>query len=175
MDEKKLLALLRSDPRRGLEAAVGAYGAYVRKIAFTRLGDVCSKEDIEETVSDIFLAFWQSGIKTNFSMRSPGAYISVIAERRCIDVFRKACRREPAVGYDGLENLIAAEQEFSNAELIDAVKRLGEPDSFIFIRKYFFGQRSEDIARELGMKTNTVNKRISRGLLKLRKMLEEDM
>ena len=55
------------------------------------------------------------------------------------------------------------------------IKSLGEPDSSIFIRKYYLGQRNKDIAKELGIKEGTLNTRISRGLVKLRKILEEDM
>lgn len=50
---------------------------------------------------------------------------------------------------------------------------LGRPDSEIFMRKYFYGQKRRDIAEELGMKTNTVDKIVSRGLVKLRKILDE--
>ncbi len=175
MEEKKLLRLLEQDPAKGLEAAVREYAAYVYKIAHTRLSDVCRKEDIEEAVSDIFVKFWQSGQRSGFRIRSVKAYLAVIAERHCIDVFRKACRTSDSVDYDTLENLISDGSPYSDIELADAIKRLGEPDSIILIRRFFFGQRSEDIGRELGMKTNTVNKRVSRGLEKLRKMLEEDM
>ena len=58
MNDKELLRLLKAEPERGLAQTVGQYSAYVYKIAFTRLGEVCSKEDIEEAVSDIFLAFF---------------------------------------------------------------------------------------------------------------------
>ena len=58
--------------------------------------------------------------------------------------------------------------------LIEAVAALGRPDSEIFMRKYFYGQKSREIAEELGMKTNTIDKIVSRGLVKLRKILKEE-
>ena len=39
---------------------------------------------------------------------------------------------------------------------------------------YFLGQKSREIARDLNMKTNTVDKKISRGLKKLRAILEKE-
>ena len=42
-----------------------------------------------------------------------------------------------------------------------------------FMRKYFYGQKTADIARDLEMKENTVYKHIERGLSKLRKILEK--
>ena len=70
-----------------------------------------------------------------------------------------------------VENCIADDKDESR-ELLEAVKDLGEPDSTIFIRKYYFGQKNIDIAKELHMSKGTVNMRISRGLKKLKKILE---
>ena len=102
------------------------------------------------------------------------AFISVIAERQCLNIFRQKRRQPESVPIDEYEDVLADENgEYSGSELAEALCRLGEPDTSIFVRKFFFGQSSEDIAKELGMKTNTVNQRISRGLKKLKKILEE--
>jgi len=55
--------------------------------------------------------------------------------------------------------------------LINEIKALGEPDSEIIIRKYYFGQSTRLIARALKLKENTVDKKVSRGLQKLRQSL----
>lgn len=174
MNDKELLMLLKSDPERGLAQVIGQYGAYVHKVAYTRLGDVCTGEDIEEAVSDIFLMFYSIGKKTGFDMRSVRALLSVIAKRHCINIFHRQCRQEETLGYDDLENIIA-DDESGNTDLIEAIKQLGEPDSLIIIRKYYLGQKNIDIAKDLGMNTSTLNMRISRGLKKLKKILEEGM
>ncbi len=143
------------------------------KIARVRLGDVCAVEDIEEAVSDIFFKFYQTGCGCGFDMRSVKGCLSVIAGRHCIDVFRRHSKTEEMLDYNELENIIADTDTRSEDRIIDAVKSLGEPDSFIFIRKYYFGQKNKEIAKELGMNPGTLNSRISRGLDKLRKILEE--
>ncbi|SDA28065.1 sigma-70 family RNA polymerase sigma factor [Ruminococcus sp. YE78] len=174
MNDKQLLELLRSDPQRGLAEAVDRYSAYVLKIAYTKLSGVCSREDIEEAVSDIFMAFYTSGQKCGFEIRSVTAFLSVIAERQCLNIFRQKRRQPESVPIYEYEDVLADENgEYSGSELAEALCRLGEPDTSIFVRKFFFGQSSEDIAKEFGMKTNTVNQRISRGLKKLKKILEE--
>jgi RNA polymerase sigma-70 factor (ECF subfamily) len=48
---------------------------------------------------------------------------------------------------------------------------LGEPDREIIIRKYYFGQKSKEIAGVLNLRENTVDKKISRGLKKLKILL----
>ena len=177
MKDKELLGLLRNDPQRGLAEAVRIYSPYIYKIVYTRLEGLCSKEDMEEAVSDIFLKFFRGGEGCGFEIESVKAYISAIAQRHCIDLMRQRLGREQDIPLDDAENALTAEDISADdrRELIEAVKSLSEPDSEIFIRKYYFGQRSADIARDLGMKENTVNKRLSRGLPKLRKILEEGM
>ena len=174
MKDKQLLALLRKDPQKGLAETVDRYSAYVLKIAYTKLNGVCSREDIEEAVSDIFMAFYTGGMKCGFEIRSVTAFISVIAERHCLDLFRQKRRQPESVPIEEYEDVLAdGGADPSGSGIADALYSLGEPDTSIFIRKYFFGQSSENIAKELGMKTNTVNQRISRGLKKLKKILEE--
>ncbi len=174
MNDSQLLELLRKDPQKGLAEVIKHYSAYVLKIAYTKLGDICTREDIEEAVSDIFLKFYNAGVKRSFDMRSVCAFLSVIAQRHCIDVFRSMSKYDDTYDYDELENIIADNESFDADRLIDAVKQLGEPDSFIFIRKYYFGQRNKDIAKELGMTVSALNSRVSRGLDKLRRILEEE-
>ncbi|SFC99491.1 sigma factor-like helix-turn-helix DNA-binding protein [Ruminococcus albus] len=101
-----------------------------------------------------------------------GLYTEQDMEEAVSDIFLRFYRAGEKDGFRirslrGLLSLIA------ERHCIDVLKELGEPDTTIFIRKYFFGQRSSDIAREMKMNANTVDKRISRGLVRLRKMLEE--
>ena len=60
MTDIEIIALLRSSPQKGLAAVFDRYSAYVYKIVYTKLGDICTNEDIEEAVSDIFFKFYQS-------------------------------------------------------------------------------------------------------------------
>jgi RNA polymerase sigma-70 factor, ECF subfamily len=48
---------------------------------------------------------------------------------------------------------------------------MGEPDHEIFIRKFYLGQSSKEIAKATGIKENTIDKKVSRGLVRLRETL----
>ena len=174
MTDKQIAELLTSDAEKGLAAAVKQYSGYVYKIVLTRLSGVCTKEDSDEAVSDIFFKLF-SAARDKKTFTSVSGYLSVVAQRHCIDVFRKVTGRAQTVPLDELQKLPDEEEIFadSSSELMAAIKALGEPDTQIFLRRYFFGQRNKDIAKELGMNTATVNKRISRGLIKLKNILKE--
>ena len=174
MSDKELIELLKRSPEQGLAAVVIRYTAYVMKIVRTKLDNICTHEDMEELVSDIFFSFYRQGQKCGFEIGSLRAFISLIAERRCIDAFRQRIKREDTVPLDDADAESASADSYDHDMLAEEIKKLGEPDTSIFIRKYFFGQKTADIARELHMKPNTVDKRISRGLVRLRKIMEEE-
>ncbi|MBR6599105.1 MAG: hypothetical protein IKK88_02260 [Oscillospiraceae bacterium] len=110
MKDKKLLSLISENPEKGLAETLDMYSAYVMKIVRTRLGDVCSNEDIEETVSDIFMIFFKAVSSGNVSVRSVKAYIAVISQRHCIDVFRKKSRQADTVCFDDISESALTEK-----------------------------------------------------------------
>ena len=174
MTDKDIAQLLQSNSEAGLAAAVKHYGGYVYKIVLTRLCDVCAKEDIDEAVNDIFFKLFCAA-RDGKTFSSVGGYLSVTAQRHCIDLFRKHTGKTHTVPLDEAEELSCEDDILaeSSGELMAAIKALGEPDTQIFLRRYFFGQCNKDIASDLGMSGAAVNKRISRGLVKLRNLLKE--
>ena len=56
--------------------------------------------------------------------------------------------------------------------LLQAIRSLGEPDEKILIWKFYYGYPTKMIASALGLKENTVDQKVRRGLEKLRKALE---
>ena len=148
MNDTELLELLKSSPQEGIAAAVKKYSAYVYKIVFTRLRGVCTNEDIEEAVSDIFMKFYLASQKNDTEIYSVCAYLAVTAQRHSINVFKKTVGRKTELslddlGYDLPDENISAE---TADDLTDAIHALGSPDSDIFVRRYYFGQSVADIA-----------------------------
>ena len=176
MTDKKIAALMHTSPERGLEVAVLQYSAYVLKICRIKLSGICSDEDIEEAVSDVFFSFYRYAIKASSGLKTARGLLSVIAARHCNDILRKKYRNAETVSLEDLDKEIPDNGGFGEGDydLACALHKLGSTDEEIFLRKYFYGQKSSEIAADLGMKTNTVDKRISRGLDRLRSILKED-
>ena len=176
MKDEELLLLLRSSPQKGLEAVIRQYTPYVMKIARVRLESICGFEDMEEAVSDVFLKFFSAGQSNGFAFESVRGCLSIIAGRHGVDVFRRQTKRPETVPLDDMTEFAAVPEpqpDERHSAIAKAVDSLGEPDRTIFMRKYFYGQRTADIARDLDMKENTVDKRVERGLARLRKILEK--
>ena len=176
MDDKELLSLLSGEPEKGLAETVKGYGAYVRKIASAKLSSVCDDRDIDEAVSDIFVKFYRYGQEKGFdSLTAIKPLILIIARRHCNDLFSQKSGESVCVDIDSLPGLADASVDMHHAELIELIHELGEPDSRLIWLRYFYGLKSKEIAKETGLKPNTVDKRIARALSKLKAKLEEEM
>lgn len=182
LSDKDLIKLLKDSPEKGLEKLMDTYTGLVYTIVYSKLSSICSKEDIEECTSDIFYEIYKNRGSIDLEKGSIKAYLSVIAKRKAIDIFRKAAKKSnqnlsiDELDYDSIaaENAdveaIVADSE-TKSTLINKIKALGEPDSEIIIRKYYLGQSTKLIAKSLKLKENTVDKKVSRGLDKLKQAL----
>ena len=170
MTDDKILALLTQDERRGFEALVRQYAPYISVIVSSRLRFL-DKDGREDAVSDIFLELLEALRKEKYKVDSLKAFVSVIAVRCCIGRYRQHTARGESLPLDALPEQPVTESRYDRAELIAVLKSLGEPDCEIFLRRYFLGQTSAEIAEALGLKPNTVDQIISRGLKKLREQI----
>lgn len=177
--DNELLYLLKTNPQKGLKILMNTYSGLVYAIVCNRLSGVCSAEDIEECVSDMFYEFYKNIDRVDLQKGSIKAFLSVIGKRKSIDVFRRAKNiNAQTVSFDDLfyedkdantQSDIIKSQE--KAELIKEIKALGEPDAEIFIRKYYLYQSTKQISKDLKLKENTIDKKVSRGLAKLKEAL----
>lgn len=168
------LALLRENPEQGLERLVDEYGGYVQAIVAGRLRGH-SRQDIEEVVSDVFYAVYNSRDSIDEGISPLKGYICTVAKRKAIDRLRQLTSGKASINRptDAAYNLAAQDPE-RNHRLLDAIESLNKVDASIIKLKYYFDMTNAEIGRRLDMKENTVSKRASRALDRLAKILEED-
>jgi RNA polymerase sigma-70 factor (ECF subfamily) len=182
LSDSELLNLFRTKPEKALDKMINMYAGLVYAIASDKLSLICSKEDIEECMSDVFYEVYKKREAIDLEKSTIKAFIAVVAKRKAIDIYRNLKNKNSKIvplDYllceDTVLDSTIIEQHITEKEVQDAIikeiKALGEPDSEIFIRKYYFGQSTKIIAKALGIKENTIDKKVSRGLVKLRKVL----
>ena len=179
ISDNALLVQLKNHPETGLERLMDCYMGLVYSIVSSKLLNQSSHEDVEECVSDVFYEFYTQRNIVDLSRGSIKAYLATMAIRKAIDRFRKQKstadytlpidEMEWSDGREDIERAIVTQEE--KAALIRELKILGEPDCEIFIRKYFMGQSTRQVAQALQLKENTVDKKVSRGLGKLKQSL----
>lgn len=180
--EQDVLQTLCDDPAKGIRAMTEQYGGLVYAVTWRRLQGKFSKEDIEECVSDIFYELYRCREKIDLEKGSIKTFLLTIAERQAIRYYERKVEHLDKVSLqeqyergEELPDTIDVEQQTIQKEeserLLEVIKGLGEPTSHIIIQKYYYGLTAKEIGEELGLTKNAVEKRIKRGLAKLKQAL----
>ena len=177
MDREPILALLLA--RR--EEAVGAMRAqFGKRLMMTAMNILNDREDAEETVSDTYLAVWNTVPPKEPVPLAPFVYRvgrNLALKRLRQNTARKRDSRLE-LSLSELEACIPApalEEEADARELGRAIDRflaaLSKENRIIFLRRYWFGDAVKDIAKGLCMTENAVSVRLNRIRIKLKAYL----
>lgn len=177
MDDRKILKLLLVRAEEAIEAMARKFGQRLTTTARHILGDW---HQAEETVNDTYLAVWNAVLPKEPDPLSGFVY------KTGRNLALKRLRHEIAQRRDGsynlsleeLEGCIAGtslEDEFDARMLGRAIDRyLGElkrDQRIIFLRRYWFGDSTREIARHFDMSENAVHTRLHRTRAGLRTYL----
>lgn len=176
-EEKRLLEGIKKRRRGSLEKAIDMYTPYVSVIVYNIIGAAMTREDVEETVSDAFISLWKTAHTLDTRKGTLRAYLGAIARNCALKKLRKA------ESYSELdENIVSGDgepsEEFEEKEerekLLRLINSLGEPDSEIFLRYYWYGETAAQIAAATGVNKSTVTTKLQRGRNKLKEILGKE-
>ena len=178
MEDKKIIELFFARSERAIECVRERYGDLCRHIAANMLSD---PEDVEECVSDTYLALWNAIPPARPQKLRP--FIARIARNQAGNklAYNRAQKRgrEMQISLDELEPwLISArdvEGELDGKELTRAIERflltLDADSRNVFLRRYWFYDSIEQIAAGFGATESWVKSRLLRARSKLRSYL----
>lgn len=168
MEDKKIIQLLFSRAEIAIDILKEKFGKQLYRTAVNILG---SHFDAEESLSDTYLALWntippkQPDPLDAFVYRT-GKNIALNRLRSNTALMRKS---NYALSLDELEDCIPGPdlwEKLSARELGRAIDRylaeLSRDNRDIFLRRYWFGDSSADIAAAFGLSRNTVDVRLHR-------------
>jgi len=173
-DDEKLLANIKKRSRKDLEKLIDIYTPYVSVIVYNTLGHAMTREDAEEAVSDTFVSIWKNAEAIDNSKGGIRAYIGAVARNCAAKKLRKAIIHEELN-----ENIIAdnssvtdrIEEAEEHKMLLELIHGLGEPDSEIFLRHYWYNQSASKISEATGICKSTITTKLCRGRMKLKEIL----
>jgi RNA polymerase sigma-70 factor (ECF subfamily) len=168
-----------------LAEVIRLYGGLVRHICRNALGD--RPEDIDECVSDSFVALWEKAKGGGYDPEAGDVkqYLCGIARNKAIDRYRKIAARPVTLPLDDADGGAAATpgtlaepdiaelfaQGDDEALMIEAVGNLPSPGREIFVLRYYYLERVKAIAEKLGLTEKAVQNQLYRGKLSLRRQL----
>ena len=174
MDEETLIARIRKRDPAALEVLMDRELRFASGLAASILRGV--PRDVEEVVSDSFLALWDNAHKLVPGKVRP--YLAAIVRNKAKNRLRELGRELPLE-----EDVLTPDSAPGPAETLEQAERaalvralldsLGEQDRTIFLRHYYYGQTAAEIGTALSMPPSTVKVRLHRGRKKLKELLCE--
>jgi len=175
MDELKLLKNLRDGKRDALEKVIKLYTPYVSTVVYNIIGQSMTREDVEETVSSVFVSLWRNSSKLDDSKGSIRTYLATLARNSSKNKLRELKPSVPLEEYEATsaeEPYAEIERQERNSTIWDMIQELGEPDSEIFIRYYYYEEKVRRIAECVDCPVSTVKTKLARGRQKLKYLLK---
>lgn len=177
MTEEKLLRRLKAQDPEALEELMETYQKLIYITISNILGRLGSPNDIEELVSDTFLAVWNYA--ENISPGKLRAYLCTTARNRAKSFLRS--KKALPMDVDEVEISTAAPspeeaimQKDVTQQVKKAINKMRPKDREIFLRYYYYFQTSEEIAEAMSIPSSTVRSRLIRGRKILQKYLNKE-
>lgn len=175
LDDQKLLQRLKKDEPAALEAIIDRYAPYTAAVVSNQLGAAANTQDVEELVSDVFLALWRNRdrLKTTHLRGWLAATARNAARGRMRRLGLPTLPAEDALLVSGGDLTELAERRERAEYIRAALDALGPPDNEVFLRYYYYNESVSQIAEEMGMNVSTVKSKLQRGRSKLKEKLEK--
>lgn len=184
MDDSEIVELYWARDEAAIMETDKKYGAYCHKIAMNILSN---SQDAEECVNSAYLNTWNAIPPHRPAMLS--TFLGKITRNLSLQYIRKknAARRgggESIVSFEELGDCIPASEEYSVYSEMDAerlgslisdyLKTVSNDARMLFIGKYFYFDKIDDIAKRLGMKESRAKTLLYRTRNGLREYLENE-
>ena len=174
MDETKLLRKVCQGNQKAFVQIMERYTAYVAAIIYGIIGQNMSTQDVEEVVSDVFLAAWNQAeqIRPGVTKAWLGAVARNMAKNKLRHMGQELPFEEDYLEIPG-ENTPATEAERKEEFRLvrKAVDTMGEPDREVFLRHYYYAQTVQEISQAMHLKEATIKTKLRRGRMRLRTTL----
>lgn len=156
----KLIKKLNSSSIGAFEQIMRGYSGYVSAVIRNHSRELLSREDMEEILSDTFVALWQN--RAGIDPEKPlMPYLAVTARNKVMNCLR---RTRLTVSIEDVElSDSSLEGQLENSAVVDdilnAAKTLSEKQHDVFIRFYLYGESLDTISK--GMEISASDSRTS--------------
>ncbi len=182
MDDSKIIDLYWARSQQAISESETKYGAYCRTVARNILDRA---EDAEECVNDTWLRAWNAIPPQRPSVLQ--AFFGKLTRNLSLDRWRRdrAQKRggsQVELGLDELEDCLAARDRVdetvdaqTTADLISCfVRGLSQQDRVLFVRRYWYLDDIQTLAKRMGMGQSQVKSRLHRIRQRLKTELKKE-
>lgn len=176
MKETNIIKQYIENEKLNIEKIINDYTPYLYTIVNNKRSNL-KEEDIEEIISDVFLAVWKNQKKLDKDKRM-SSYLGGITQ----NIYNKKIKKlKDNIDINCYENNLyqigSLETQVENAErekiIRQEINNMKQEDKTIFILYYYYSKSMKEISEELGIKQAKIKSRLFRIRTKLKKMLEK--
>ncbi len=176
LNDMKLARKLKCKDQKAFEEIIEKYTPLVSAIIYNVSKNSLSKEDMEETVTDVFVTLWKNA--DNIIDDKLKGYICRIAKTRALNKISSVNSHQllNIDDYDPEDDFsISAEVEKNElaSELREIISQIDMPDREIIIRYYYYSQNTSKIAEVMNINQQTVKTKLWRTRDKIKSKLIE--
>ncbi len=176
MDNHQITSGLKKKDQKAFEAVIDKYTPLVAGIIRNVSKGSLAREDIEETVADVFVALWNN--TDNIIEDKLKGYICCIAKTKTLNKI-ESVKKHIVLNIDDYdpEDDFSISSELEKRELAkqlrDIISELNVTDKEIIIRYYYYSQNIVQIAGVMNMNSDTVKSKLRRTREKIKIKLIE--
>lgn len=130
------------------------------------------REDAEDMMQEVFIAVWENidALRSDSTPQQVNRWLQKVMRTVFVrQIRRPSIKAEAQLG----EAANVADTADSDRELIEELVSHLPPDDRQILQERFYGYSNAEIAVRMGMKENTLNKRMSRIVTKLKEIYKE--
>lgn len=174
-EDEKLIYHIKCSRQNALAKVIDLYTPYVGTVIYNVIGSSMPKEDMEEVVADTFVTLWRNADKFDSHKGCLRTFLGTIARnlaKNKLLSYKASAELDDNITIPDNEPQSKIEQEEERALVIRSIKELGEPDSEIFMRYYYYEEKISYISKIINLPVSTVKTKLARGRRKLKTILQ---
>ena len=167
--ENKIIKLIKKKDHRGIDYIVDLYSDKISYIVNSILNGYSNKEDIEECISDVFISVYNDIHTYDNKKGKFETFVFIKAKYIALDYKRKIIKKKE---YEKIkeDRLLKIKEKLK--DIANFINNLKEPDKTYFYLKYFINMESKEIAKKYNTTLSSVENRLYRCRLALKKIID---
>ena len=179
-----LIKLIKKKDHRGIDYIVDLYSDKISYIVNSILNGYSNKEDIEECISDVFISVYNDIHTYDNKKGKFETFVFIKAKYIALDYKRKIIKKKEYekikedrllkinenIAYESAEKEVIKKEKLK--DIANFINNLKEPDKTYFYLKYFINMESKEIAKKYNTTLSSVENRLYRCRLALKKIID---
>ena len=182
--ENKIIKLIKKKEHRGIDYIVDLYSDKISYIVNSILNGYSNKEDIEECISDVFISVYNDIHTYDNKKGKFETFVFIKAKYIALDYKRKIIKKKEYekikedrllkinenIAYESSEKEVIKKEKLK--DIATFINNFKEPDKTYFYLKYFINMESKEIAKKYNTTLSSVENRLYRCRLALKKFID---